>query len=165
MDRIARLAALLAFVVSACVLTPYSAGAAVTTKTYVPPSGTWHLLASFSYGSGSFVVTKNHKFVSHFSFVPEADYSCGGKITLAGPLRLHRTKDKDRNDVGNWSVAKVFDGVIKVKIRQGGKLSRAKLQLDLEPRNGSSHPVKYVAGNLYTKRCGDLLLGGAHGKI
>jgi hypothetical protein len=142
-----------------------AAGQASTVyKTYLPVAGTWHLEAQFGdTKSGSFVVGKSHKSIAHFSLVP-SDTSCGGKITVKGPIKLHDTKGSAPDDPSTWSVAKVFEGGIKVTYRQGGTRHKGTLVLDLSPRNTTSHPVKYADGTLTTKAC-NLLLGGEHGKI
>jgi hypothetical protein len=141
------------------------AGHASGTTVARPLAGHWKFEKAFSQGmkSGSFTVTKSRRAITHFTVKPmSSGTSCSkGTITVKGPLALHKTAFQE-SEAAYWSVAKRDGGSVKVTARQDHKTVKGTLQLGISPRNGTTHPVKYVDGVLMLPNC-TLILGGSHG--
>jgi hypothetical protein len=158
-----RVAALSALTALGLALTPIAAHAGGTTVAR-PLAGHYKAEEAFSSAvrSGSFVVTKNRKQISHLVVTPDTSTpSCPtAKIRVSGPLRLHKTAFQESGSP-YWSVSKKTDGSIRITAHQAGETIHGTLSLGISPRNGSTHPVKYFDAQMTFPGC-SFLLGGAH---
>lgn len=166
-NRVTTTAVVFAAAMSLGGLAPAASSAAAATKTYLPVAGVYHLNDINGYTpKGSFTVPKSRKAITHFSFVIRTDFNCPGKVTVSGPLKLHKVKDTQIGGTA-WSVGKKFDSPIHVTVHQNGKKHKATLSFDIEHKNGSVHPVKYADGDIKLPECpniDEVLLGGYKGK-